>query len=683
MPRTGSESEEAYWDDLAARLREVIDRFRAPMSSEAELKYLEAIIGWLEEAEGHYAGTNSSFYGSSPDAFPTVVIEHSTMSAKEAAKHDRQLVSDEPEHIRRARHALTAEIMLFGRSLIEAGKKSLPVEAVMAAHKAKQAKTLGAFWDAAKEARYALDFNRWANRHRLLRDMEDEVSALFEQERGERREKSPMMVLPHIFGRFPDSPMRPNCLGAAILAASWCELASVQNYVYASLVQSDDEYHWGRIAQMWRRIFSFLGARGFAFEQGVTHHLREDIEMAEKIAQDKIEHSSLDPHACVAIGYTADRWMIMDNWLHKRFHIGTNEDVPSGVYSATMDDAVDLLNNFTEPGLTLSRRAWELDADWRTLEQMLDDAFTLTEALMAAHSSYDPTSEYDSLADYVDYLANALRDVDYRGNLFDWELLNTSISRDHIVREDPRGWTIYATLMHHLCYRYAHAEGVAEEDMEGYESQLRAAYDKDAEVARRIRYDLVTMPLREVMAQVASHLDQLNKHSKAKSISEQPVLEFGRPSIQFGCAALAHLIAWDDWTAARLRLADLLHFTTSQAIAYDAITELHFEADNRLWGEAFAEEILHAEQGGMLTFAQWLVADGRNQENLLVFPGDVQLVGPQAAVVLRAWKYLENMPSSLQHRQAKRLLERIQQSATRQSRGSFILVTRERTAHGA
>lgn len=35
MPRTGSESEEAYWDDLAARLREVIDRFRAPMSSEA------------------------------------------------------------------------------------------------------------------------------------------------------------------------------------------------------------------------------------------------------------------------------------------------------------------------------------------------------------------------------------------------------------------------------------------------------------------------------------------------------------------------------------------------------------------------------------------------------------------------------------------------------------------------
>lgn len=248
MPRIGLESEEAYWDDLAARLREVIDRFRAPMSTEAEIKYLEGIINWLEEAEGHYSGVNNSFYGSSPDVFPFVAIEHSTMSAKQAARFDRQLRSDEPEHIRRARHALTAEIMLFGRSLIEAGKKALPVEAVMAAHKAKQAKTLGGFWGAAREARHVLSFDRWANQHRLLRDMEDEVSAMFE-EGGERREMSPMMVLPHIFGRYPDSPMRPNCLGAAILAASWCELAGIQNYVYASLVQSDDEYHWGRVAQ--------------------------------------------------------------------------------------------------------------------------------------------------------------------------------------------------------------------------------------------------------------------------------------------------------------------------------------------------------------------------------------------------------------------------------------------------
>lgn len=682
MPRTGLESEEAYWDDLAARLREVIDRFRAPMSSESELKYLEAIIGWLEEAEGHYAGTNHSFYGSSPDAFPFVAIEHSTMSAKQATRFDRQLRSDEPEHIRRARHALTAEIMLFGRSLIEAGKKSLPVEAVMAAHKAKQAKTLGAFWDAAKEARHALDFDRWANRHRLLRDMEDEISAMFE-ESGERREMSPMMVLPHIFGRYPDSPMRPNCLGAAILAASWCELAGIQNYVYVSLVQSDGEYHWGRVAQMWRRIFSFLEARDFAFDQGVEQHLREDIEWAEKIAKDQVEHASIDPHACVAYGYSVGRWMVMDNWLHGRYHIGTNDDAPSGVYSATMDDVVDLLNDFTEPGLTLCRRAWELDADWRTLEDMLDDAFTLTEQLMAAHNSYDATIPGDSLAVYVVHLERSVRDVDYKGNFFDWELLNTSMRRDHIVREDPRGWTIYATLMHHLCYRYAHAEGVAEDGMEGYESRLRAAYDKDDEVARRTRYDLVTMPLREVMAQIAMHLNELNKRSKAKSVSEQPVLEFGRPSIQFGCAALAHLIAWDDWTARRLRTADLLHFTTSQAIAYDAITELHFEADNCLWEQAFAEEILSAREGGTLTFAQWLVADGRNQENLLVFPGDIPLVGPQAVAVLRAWKYLQNMPPNLRHRQAQRLLARIQQSAARQSRGSSILVTRERTAHGA
>lgn len=132
MPRTGLESEEAYWDDLASRLREVLDRFRAPMSAEAEVKYLGYIVEWLESTEAHYQGADDSLYGCDLGGLSYVAIERSTADVKTASRSDRNRVSFEPEHIRRARHALTAEIMLFGRSLIEAGKQALPVEATMA-----------------------------------------------------------------------------------------------------------------------------------------------------------------------------------------------------------------------------------------------------------------------------------------------------------------------------------------------------------------------------------------------------------------------------------------------------------------------------------------------------------------------------------------------------------------------
>lgn len=685
MPRTGLESEEAYWDDLASRLREVLDRFRAPMSAEAEVKYLGYIVEWLESTEAHYQGADDSLYGCDPGGLSYVAIERSTADVKTASRSDRNRVSFEPEHIRRARHALMAEIMLFGRSLIEAGKQALPVEATMAAHTAKRATKLGQFWDAAKDARYAMDFDRWAKRHPLLRTVEDEQGAAFEAG-GERHEMSATMVLPHIFGRYPDSPMRPNCLGAAILAASWCDLAGIENFVYASLVQSDEEYHWTRLSQIWRRIFSFLEARGFEFDQEVDLHLREDIETAEQIARDEVLHASLDPHACVVFSYSAGRWMVMDNWLHKRYHLGSsNDDTPAGVYNPTMDDVVDSLNDFSpEPGLTIGRRAWGLDSDWRLLEHQLDDAFVLTEALMGAYASYDPASGTDSLEAYLWHLIKAMRAVEYHGSFFDWKLDEAMVSTERIAKSDPQGWAMYGMMIHHTAYRYGFVENIAEEDLPAFVDSLYVSYQHDTETAERMRRDLVLMPLREAMAQVSMHHRVLSSYKKSKPISAQPVLEFGRATIQFGCAALAHLIAWDDWTGARLRLADLLHFTTSQAIAYDAITELHHEAEESDITEPYvlSEELMPA-QADTLSFARWLMQAGRDPDNLLAFPGDVDLTGPQAAAVLRAWEYLQNMPQSLRHRQATQLLNRIQQASTRQPTGGQILITRERIAHGA
>ncbi len=614
----------------------------------------------------------------------------STLSSRQAYRQLRSLVPAPSYQLDDAYLTTAAELEQFGRHIIAAAKDSLPVEVLMIAEQIRRSSDYSQREDLISRAYELLKPDVWDSRHPIL-SLERVRARRQQDEPHLDHDYSPWACLPHVFGRFPDSGMIPCCLGMGILCASFCEAAGLR-YMFSWVTESDKDYSWRRMAQQMRQVLGFCEARGLELPVGLLGSIRQLLREAEQRNPDRQVSATGDPHVCIFLQVMADsEWVGFDPWMDKLFYL---DDVGYGRFGehdvVSLDSAYALLERHAAvfPGLTIQLRHREIDECWKELDLDLSMAFQMVDVMLADREKIFATSRLNPETDIIDLvvlMGKALVQLQDLGDYTDMGLNLLMEKRSTSKRWSPQKLAAHAILSELISsYRLPNKAVIPDEEAR-IRSSVTELYGKDPYMTERVQRDAFVSPIvHEFRSSYYSFLEFTEPATQWKF--PHAALEFGRPSMQIACGVLMHLYAWDEWTRQRMTPADLLPYTSSQVIAHEVISDLHYRSTELDDDNDFRIVVAHEGEPApreinTQTFAGWLTDAGQVDGATLEWPSALFLEPDVQERVREAWHHLNRLPPVLRHALVRRLIERLTAQA-KQPNSTRIIQTERVSADG-
>lgn len=656
----------------------------------------ERTVTWFEEFRDNVYAAWRRPYHYEIGALHTGVYETarlvSTLPRKEALKqlkkHRRpRLVSEEVDATMSNCHATIAH---FGASLIRAAVECLPIDVKNMAYDFRVAESTEErirIIDAVVEA---MRVDVWNNRH-------PEVASQLREERGEddgqhvNYDYSPWAVLPHVFGRFPDSPIRPNCLGASILMSAWCELAQVK-FMHCRLIEDDSTRHWFEHAALLKRAKAYCAEHDVPLSTDELCRIEQDLESAELSASDTYSGPLSEGHGFVVAEIAPGQWWALDPWLYKCYPINADcceESDVDGFTSVTPDTALRILDElgWVHPGLTVLGRDSRFQIVWDRLND--DLTLELRAARRLAPIWTEAWRDRLDIGAVLVLMTYGLHNQKLSEGALDG--MNSSID---FGRRTPGwihrygdGFLKAERLLQLLLMRFALKDGIKpdSETFSDYVEKVVQLSTTDVHAARRICQTLFTSGVLRVLDLGRRQLERTHEDANRRR-SPFVSIEYGLPSMQVGLGALVHLMAWDELTQTILKPTDLLRFTSSQFVWYEAITSWHHRYAQMLTEEEgfFVRLIRESEQDTAEpprpkpSFGYLLLTDRQDWPEVLESSGVPWLSATDLALMRETTRAMQAISPSMQHRQVRRLLARLEYEHAQYRLQESVVTEKER-----
>ncbi len=588
---------------------------------------------------------------------------------------------------------LSATVWSFGHGLIEAAKESLPTECKMLAIRYQKA-TSGERDEILERVINQLLFTRWSEKHPILYRADREMR---NDDNGAHVDYSysPWMVLPHVFGRFPDSTTRPNCMGMSILMSAWCRLAGL-NYLHCRLIHDNVNYHWAQYAQLVQRVLFFCDVNNIVLPSQIRWELESNLKQFERMQLDTTPSSVSDAHAFVCAEINPGEWAVLDPWMARLYSVDSNPDADVEVdderFHLTAEAAWDVFQDQVAvmPGLTMTSTDRTWDDFYVSLGDSLDRQIEIARTIHAVVQEWaaqDFSQSPQSLQQSAYLIADALEARGVRLPESFCDLAFELMAEDTSLGDKER---TTAAIVHGLIgqltqFLYAVHEGVksvtadiAVSDFDSWIDRFERDYRRVETVARRAWQDWVVAGLLFVVSAARDILDLAT--GEPKNANEPYItIEYGIAPVQVGLGALTHLMAWDDMVAAKADILDILPLTSSQLIWHEAVTAIHKKyTDYLLCCEVMCsqEELAaykHANPASNLgdfkpkkrsehlpTFGELLLSDRQDWPSLLESSGVDWLSEDQCELLRTSTQAMRRLEPFQQHRLVRRLLARLE-----------------------
>ncbi len=598
----------------------------------------------------------------------------STLPRKEALKQLRKfrrprLVSNESDNVISNCHAAIAH---FGASLIRAAVESLPIDVKNMAYDFRAAESIEERIRIIDMVVEAMRVDVWNNRH-------PEVASQMREERGEddgqhvSYDYSPWAVLPHVFGRFPDSPIRPNCLGASILMSAWCELAQVK-FMHCRLIEDDSSRHWFEHSALLKRAKAYCDEHGIPLSTDELHRIDQDLQSAEISGSDTYSGPLSEGHGFVVAEIAPGQWWVLDPWLYKCYPINADsceESDTDGFTSVTPDTASRVLDElgWVHPGLTILGQDSRFQIIWDRLNH------DLTLELRAARRLVPVWRE--AWRDHLDIgaalvlMTYGLHNQRLSEGAFEGVTSGIDFGRrtPGWIRRRGDGFLKAERMLQLMFLRFALKDGITpdSESFSDYVEKVVQLSAKDVHAARRICQTLITSGVLKVLDLGRRQLERTHEDANRRR-SPFVSVEYGVPTMQVGLGALVHLMAWDELTQTILKPTDLLRFTSSQFVWYEAVTSWHHRYAQIISEEEgfFVRLIRESEQDTAEPprpkpgLGYLLLTDRQDWAEVLESSGVHWLSATDLALMRETTRAMLAIAPSMQHRQVRRLLARLE-----------------------
>ncbi len=567
----------------------------------------------------------------------------------------------------------------FGDTLLQAAETALPIDAKMDAQRFKRATTRSERFTILKRAVSSLRCSTWVARHPLIAKADREP-------RGDHDgnhvtyDYSPWMVLPHVHGTFPESPMRPNCMGISFLVGAWCRLADL-SFTHCRLIEDFTNHHWHIYGNVLQEAMAYCELEGIELELGMLNWMQKDAEVADSMGLDTHAGSLSEGHAFICAELEPDKWFVLDPWMDNWYAVENSDNSTDNPGYATLSpgDAFKVLTEqkFVHPGMTLLGTDQQHNRHWVNVREQLQHELYIA---MVKTQTYRQllADEAHSFTDLVLILARVLLQIEmpegYTDDALNWRMSGYDNPRDS--SEDAVLLRMADQLLYELRDFYAGVHDVTMSEADRIMRRVMKSYESDPRLAERVRCDLFTMGIRKVLTGCMSIATE-TKSTDLNTLAHVTI-EYGTNTTNVALGAFVHLMAWDEEIKEILRPTDLLRLSTSQLVWQEAVTALHYRYAQARWSQQVAKhEMMRwvAEKGGPSPidqaadellppwppFGELVLSDRQDWVDLLGSSGADWLLPSDLALVRETTRQMLLIKPSQQHRQVRRLLLRLQQ----------------------
>ena len=567
---------------------------------------------------------------------------------------------------------LKANIWHFGTSLEMAALEALPIECKNLAYDFKSATTREEKFKILQAMIELLSFEAWIKANPVMAEYDRESRGDHDGEHA-TPEMSPASVLPHVFKRFPDSPIRPNCYGAATLVAAWCRLAGM-HFMHCRLIEDDLSHIWSQFIDISQQVKGYSQLHGLPLAPVEVHHIEANTRTYETLMSDTRMGGLSAGHAFICAEMDPGMWVVLDAWMQKCYVVDSDscadhsEDSFTSLSPSTasriLRDAADV-----HPGLTVlgTDNGWA--RHWGRLRRNVEEGLLMSKHL---HDTLQKlgvlhTRNLGELM-WVTALALERYEVDEEFFMGKDQPENNPLALPSQMWGLNVGFTRMFLLWQHLLEEYGKIHGIPKERLLEFGDEIIQRMERDASLAQRVVADLITAPFMSWMheaAQVINKREDPKYHQRYQFVT----VEYGNPRTQIALCALTHLMAYDETTSEAIHPTDLLRLTSSQITWYEAVNEVHqrYHMDQPItsWSPVVVKD---ADGNGVIsfpkdtrpTFGELVLTDRHDWADLLESAGVPWLAASELALIRETTRQLMQVTPARQHLQVRRVLERLE-----------------------